>query len=77
MNTVTQSEPLLYSFFLFQTSNLRHFVMVDLAFPAFPASMVLLVYQAATDVTDVMAVMELKVIKDCRGRLDLRDLLVI
>ena len=51
--------------------------MVVVAFPAFPASMVLLGHQAATDVTDVMAVMELKVIKDCRGRLDLRDLLVI
>ena len=48
--------------------------MVHVAFPACTASMVLLVYQAAMDVTDVM---ELKVIKDCRGRLDLRDLLVI
>ena len=51
--------------------------MVVVAFPACMASMVLLGYQAATDVTDVMAVRELKVIKDCRGRLDLRDLLVI
>ena len=48
--------------------------MVVVAFPACLASMVLLGHQAATD---VMAVMELKVIKDCRGRLDLRDLLVI
>ena len=51
--------------------------MVVAASPAYPASMVLLGHQAVTDVTDVMAVMELKVIKDCRGRLDLRDLLVI
>ena len=51
--------------------------MVVVAFPGCPASMVLLGHQAATDVMDVMAVMELKVIKDCRGRLDLRDLLVI
>ena len=51
--------------------------MVVVAFPASPASMVLLGHQATTDVMDVMAVMELKVIKDCRGRLDLRDLLVI
>ena len=48
--------------------------MVHVAFPACTASMVLLVCQAAMDVTDVM---ELKVIKDCRGRLDLRNLLVI
>ena len=34
--------------------------MVVVAFPACPASMVLLGHQAATDVTDVMAVMELK-----------------
>ena len=51
--------------------------MAAVAFPVYPASMVLLGHQAATDVTDVMAVMELKVIKDYRGRLDLRDLLVI
>ena len=51
--------------------------MVVVAFLARTASMVLLGHQGATDVTDVMAVMELKVIKDCRGRLDLRDLLVI
>ena len=63
--------------FFFETSNLHRFVMVVVAFPARTASMVLLGYQAATDVTDVMAVRELKVIKDCRGRLDLRDLLVI
>ena len=48
--------------------------MAVVAFPVYPASMVLLGHQAATD---VMAVMELKVIKDCRGRLGLRDLLVI
>ena len=51
--------------------------MAHAAFPACTASMVLLGHQAGTDVTGVMAVMELKVIKDCRGRLDLRDLLVI
>ena len=51
--------------------------MVVVAFLAYPASMVLLGHQAVTDAMDVMAVMELKVIKDCRGRLDLRDLLVI
>ena len=62
---------------MFETSNLHRFVMVVVAFLAYPASMVLLGHQAATDVTDVMAVMEEKVIKDCRERLDLRDLLVI
>ena len=44
-----------------------------------PAGMVLQGHQATTDVTEVMALMGLKVIKvteDCRGRLDLRDLLV-
>ena len=51
--------------------------MVVVAFPGCLASMVLLGHLAATDVTDVMAVRELKVIKDCRGRLDHRDLLVI
>ena len=51
--------------------------MVVGVFPACTASIVLLVHQAATDVTDLMAVMEPKVIKDCRGRLVLRDLLVI
>ena len=51
--------------------------MVVVAFPACPASMVLLGHQVATDVTDVMAVMDLKAIQDYRERLDLRDLLVI
>ena len=51
--------------------------MVVVAFPASPASMVLLGHQVATDVTDVMAVMDLKAIQDYRERLDLRDLLVI
>ena len=51
--------------------------MVVVAFLARTASMVLLGHQGATDVTGVMAVMELKVIKDCRERLDLRDLQVI
>ena len=62
---------------MFETSNLHRFVLAVVAFPGYPASMVLLGHKAAMDVTDVMAVMELKVIKDCRGRLDLRDLLVI
>ena len=48
--------------------------MVHAVFPACTASMVFLGHQAATG---VMAVMELKVIKDRRGRLDLRGLLVI
>ena len=48
--------------------------MAPVAFPAYTASMVLLGHQAATD---VMAVMELKGTRDYRGRLDLRDLLVI
>ena len=51
--------------------------MAVVAFPVYPASMVLLGHQAATDVTDVMAVMDLKAIQDYRERLDLRDLLVI
>ena len=68
---------IIFTIFLFETSNLHRFVLVVVAFPARKASMVLLGYQAATDVTDVMAVRELKVIKDCRGRLGLRDLLVI
>ena len=43
-------------------------------FPAYLASMVPMEHPVVTDVTDVM---ELKVIRDCRGRLDLRDLVVI
>ena len=46
------------------------------AFPACTASLVQLGHQAVMDVTSVMGVMELKVTKDCRGRLDPRDLLV-
>ena len=48
--------------------------MVFVAFPAYPARMVLVGHEAAEDVSDVM---ELKVIEDYRGTLDLRDLLVI
>jgi len=46
------------------------------AFPAGMASLVQLGHQAVTDVTGVMAVTELKVTRDCRGRLDPEDLLV-
>ena len=48
--------------------------MVFVAFPAYPAMMVLVDHEAAEDVSDVM---ELKVIEDCGGKLDLRDLLVV
>ena len=55
-------------------------VMAMMAVLARPAGMVLQGHQATTDVTEVMAMMGLKVIKvteDCRGRLDLMDLLVV
>ena len=47
------------------------------AFLACTASLVQLGYRAVMDVTDVMGVTELKVTRDCRGRLDPRDLLVM
>ena len=46
-------------------------------FPACTANLVQLGYQAVMGVTDEMDAAELKVPRDCRGRLDPRDLLVI